>query len=152
MAEQATEEKKEEKKEESGKMKASKELFDKRKDLMDLQSKADFKEGDKFSYLCDDGVLIECEVIRPHSKGGKVFVSLGEHHGHLTENHSCWIDLPNTRICSLQQMFNMSSALKFTLHCFTKITCSPSTCVEILDEKNKQLHSYWRFSPIIVQQ
>eukprot|EP01084_Bolivina_argentea_P120753 214091_1 len=79
-------------------------LFEQRKNLMDLQSKVDFKEDDKFGYLCDDGVLIECEVIRPHSKGRKVFVSLGQHHGHLTENHSCWIDLPNTRICSLQQM------------------------------------------------
>eukprot|EP01084_Bolivina_argentea_P030202 56000_1 len=41
-------------------------LFDERKNLMDLQSKVDFKEGDEFGYLCDDGVLIECEVIRPH--------------------------------------------------------------------------------------
>ncbi len=65
MAEQATTE--EEKKEDSGnlfvlqigfKLKASKELFDKRKNEMDLPEKADFK-GDKFGYLCDDGVLSE---------------------------------------------------------------------------------------------
>eukprot|EP01084_Bolivina_argentea_P120755 214093_1 len=80
--------------------------------LMDLQCKTYFKECDKFGYLCDDGVLIQCEVVRPHSKGSKVFVSLGEHHAHLTENHACWIDLPNTRICSLEKMSEVQIQFK----------------------------------------
>merc|ERR1719410_240713 len=100
MAQQAPVQKEEEKKP----MQASKELFEKRIKMMDQQKKTDFTLDDKFGYLCDDGVLIECEVLRLHSKGAKVFVALGEHHGHLTENHSIWFDVPNERICSMEKL------------------------------------------------
>merc|ERR1712018_718122 len=46
----------------------------------------------------------EVEVLRLHSKNQKVFCALGQHHRHLSENHSAWIDIPSKRICSLQRM------------------------------------------------
>mmetsp|Transcript_63166 Transcript_63166/g.56924 ORF Transcript_63166/g.56924 Transcript_63166/m.56924 type:complete len:160 (-) Transcript_63166:125-604(-) len=85
-------------------MDKGKDLYESRIKEMDCKNKTDFKVGDKFGYLCDNGVLLDCTVERLHSKNEKVFCALGTKHKYLCDGHTTWITIPNERICSAEKM------------------------------------------------
>eukprot|EP01084_Bolivina_argentea_P245744 411374_1 len=68
--------------------------YDRRISEMDQKDKSHFKEGDKFGYLCDDGAVVEAQVIMIHSLfPQRIFVSVD------TSIRYTWIDLACVQIC-----------------------------------------------------
>ena len=103
------------------KMDKGKDLYDNRIKEMDLAKKTDFKVDEKFGYLCDNGVLLDCTVVRIHSNNEKIYCSLGAKHKYLSDKHSEWINIPNERICSIEKMSEVQMQVFYLTNLSTRI-------------------------------